>query len=106
MPVQTISADSALRVVDFDGSTAGPILFLDGNPSSGITYTFGGLGDPTDDLYFSNDGGVSYNYTPTADANGVDAAVTHIRIGSTSAFAGDSGLGATSAQYQFKTRIK
>ena len=103
---ETISADSALRVVDFDGSTSGPVLFVDGSPSSGISYNFGGLGDPTDDLYFSNDGGVSYNYTPSADANGVDAAVTHIRIGSANAFAGNSGLGTTSAQYQFKTRIR
>ena len=103
---ETISADSALRVVDFDGSTSGPVLFVDGSPSSGISYNFGGLGDPNDDLYFSNDGGVSYNYTPSADANGVDAAVTHIRIGSANAFAGNSGLGTTSAQYQFKTRIK
>lgn len=56
----------------------GPIAF--GPGSSGLTYSFVSLASTTDDVSFSNDGGVSWTYVPAADANGVDANVTHIRI--------------------------
>ena len=56
----------------------GPIAF--GAGSSGLTYSFTSLASTTDDVSFSNNGGVSWTYVPIADANGVDANVTHIRI--------------------------
>jgi len=56
----------------------GPIAFAAG--SSALTYGFTSLGSTADDLEFSNNGGTSWTYTPTADANGVDAAVTHVRV--------------------------
>ena len=59
---------------------SGPVAFTDGLPSSGLTYTFGTLSSATDDVDFSSDGGVSWIYSPTANANGVDPAVTSIRI--------------------------
>ena len=77
---EPVPANTALRVIDFDGSNAGPVAFVDGTPASGLTYTFVALGDPGDDVEFSNNGGSSYIYTPVADANGVDTTVTHIRI--------------------------
>lgn len=56
----------------------GPILFTPG--SSGLTYGFTGLSNNADDVEFSNNGGASWTYAPTADADGVDPAVTHVRI--------------------------
>lgn len=56
----------------------GPVRFTPG--ASGLTYSFTSLANATDDLEFSNNGGASWTYVPTADADGVDAAVTHVRI--------------------------
>lgn len=56
----------------------GPIAFAAGG--SALTYGFTSLASTTDDLEFSNNGGASWTYAPTADANGVDAAVTHVRV--------------------------
>jgi len=59
-------------------SVSGPILF--GAGSSGATYTFTSLASTTDDLEFSNNGGTTWTYVPTANVAGVDPAVTHMRI--------------------------
>lgn len=56
----------------------GPILFTPG--SSGLTYGFTSLASNADDLEFSDNGGASWTYMPTADADGVDPAITHVRI--------------------------
>ncbi|MBE1528596.1 hypothetical protein GGC65_003052 [Sphingopyxis sp. OAS728] len=56
----------------------GPVRFTAG--SSALTYGFTSLASTADDLEFSNNGGASWTYVPTADANGVDAAVTHVRV--------------------------
>lgn len=56
----------------------GPVRFTAG--SSGLTYGFTSLSNAADDLEFSNNGGASWTYAPTADANGVDPAVTHVRV--------------------------
>lgn len=56
----------------------GPLAFAAG--SSGLTYSFTSLASTSDDVSFSNNNGVSFAYTPVADANGVDTNVTHIRI--------------------------
>ncbi len=77
---EPIPANAALRVIDFDGTNAGPVAFVDGTPASGLTYTFVALGDPGDDIEFSNDGGSTYTYTPVPDANDVDTAVTHMQV--------------------------
>ncbi len=56
----------------------GPVRFTSG--SSALTYGFTSLASTADDLEFSNNGGASWTYVPTADANGVDATVTHVRV--------------------------
>lgn len=101
-----IPANTALRVADFDGATAGPVQFVDGTPSSGITYTFTSLADPADDVSFSDDGGTTFTYTPVASANGTDSAVTHIRVNPKGVFAGESGSGSPGFQVFFKTVIE
>lgn len=101
-----VPANTALRVTDFDGSTAGPILLVDGTPSSGLIYSFTSLADPADDVSFSDDGGSTFTCTPAASGNGTDATVTHVRINPKGIFAGDSGSGAPSFQIFFKAVIQ
>ena len=103
---QTVAADSALRVTDFDGTTLGPVRFVDGSPLSGLTYTFIALGSTTDDVDFSNNNGVSYLYTPVPAADGADSSVTNIRISPVGPFNGDTGSGAPNAVFEFKTVIQ
>ena len=103
---EEIPASVDLRVIDFDGATLGPLAFSDGSPASGISYTFTTLASATDDVEFSNNGGASFTYTPSADANGADPAVTHIRIRPGAAFQGDTGGGSPSAEFSFKTIIE
>ena len=61
-----------MNVNDLGAPGTGPAQFTDGAPASGITYTFVGLGDVTDDLEF-DDGTLTYSYTPTPDAAGLTA---------------------------------
>ena len=70
-------ADLSLYVANLPSAT-GPLLF--GAGSSGATYTFSGLASTTDDLEFSNNGGTTWTYVPTANGAGVDPAVTHMRV--------------------------
>lgn len=101
-----IPANMALRVIDFDGVTSGPVQFVDGAPVSGLTYSFVALGDAGDDVSFSNDGGASFTYSPTADANGVDLTVTHIRINPKADFLGNTGSGDPSFEVYIKAIVQ
>lgn len=77
--VDATPANLQLSVGDMGGG-AGPVVFQNGTPSSALTYSFGGLASTTDDVEFSNDGGATWTYTPTANASGVDPRITHMRI--------------------------
>ncbi len=101
-----IPANMALRVIDYDGVTSGPVQFVDGTPASGLSYTFVALGDAGDDVSFSNDGGATYTYTPVADANGLDLTVTHIRINPKGDFLGDTGSGDPNFDVYFKAVVQ
>ena len=70
-------ANLSLYVANLPSSTS-PLLF--GAGSSGATFTFSGLASTTDDLEFSSNGGTTWTYVPTANGEGVDPAVTHMRI--------------------------
>lgn len=101
-----ISPGTALRVVDYDGSTAGPVRFADGSTASGMTYSFLGLSSVTDDVSFSNDNGASWTYAPIADANGTDTAVTNIRINPKGTFLASGGSGDPAASFYFKVIVQ
>jgi hypothetical protein len=103
---EAVPANMALRVADFDGGTAGPVRFTNGTPASGLSYTFVTLGDPGDDVSFSNNNGASYSYTPVADANGTDLAVTSIRINPKNTFLGNTGGGDPQADFAFKLVVQ
>lgn len=69
-----------LYVGDLAGAGSGPVDFKQGTLPSQLTCTFGGIADGTDCLEFSNNDGATFSYQPLPDADGYDAAVTHIRI--------------------------
>jgi hypothetical protein len=89
--VDATPANLQFFVGNLSGSS-GPALFADGSPASGLTYTFTSLASTTDDVEFSNNGGTSWTYVPTANANGVDTAITHIRIRPKGAMAAGSSF--------------
>jgi uncharacterized repeat protein (TIGR01451 family)/fimbrial isopeptide formation D2 family protein len=95
MPPQVV-----LRVADLGGAGSGPVSFSNGSPPSGMTYTFVDLANLTDDLQFSNDSGVTWNYVPSPDADGYDAAVTGLRVNPKGTF------GANNAQFTVKFRVR
>lgn len=101
-----IPANTELFVNDIGVVGSGPVLFTDGAPSSGLTYTFSGLGSGADSLSFSNDGGASFTYTPAPDANGCDPSVTDVRISLGGAFTFSAGLPRPSFTLQFRIRVK
>ncbi len=70
--------DTDLVVTDIGVTGSGPAAFTPG--ASGLTYSFASLGSATDNIDFSNNGGTTWVYTPVANANGVDPAVTHVRV--------------------------
>ena len=84
----------------------GALGFAQGTPSSGLSYTYSSLSSTTDDLGFSNNGGASFAYTPVADANGFDPAVTHIRVSPKGLFAGASGSGSPGFTISYRIKVK
>ena len=67
--------------LDGDGSgSASVVQFTDGSPASGVTLTYAGPADTTDDVDFSADGGVTWIYVPVAGNLASEAAVTHVRL--------------------------
>ncbi len=72
-----------LYVGDLGVAGSGPIQFIQGSPSSTLTYGFISHASTADDLEYSNDGGTSWSYAPTVatiGADGADGAITNIRI--------------------------
>ena len=96
---------TSLSVDDLGAPGSGPVLFTDGASSSGLTYTFISLSSTTDDVAFSNDGGLTFTYSPVADANGFDSAVTHLRITPVGAFQASDGTNHPSFQVQFQVGV-
>lgn len=70
------------------GRTGGPIIYNDPGGNSGLIYTFTSLASTSDHLEFSNNGGTTFAYTPVADGDGCDAAITDFRVRPGGAFLG------------------
>ena len=103
--VDPVPGDACMIVDDIDVPGSGPVLFEDGSPGSNLSYSFISLGSSADDVSFSDDGGLTYNYTPTPDAAGCDAAVTHLDINPTGQFAADTGSGSPSVTFRFRVSV-
>jgi len=71
--------------------------FVDGTPSSGLTLA---------NVDYSNNGGTSYTYTPSPDAEGTDNTVTHIRVKMNGAFQPKTGTTAPNFQIKFRITVK
>jgi hypothetical protein len=104
--VQSVPAQASLYVGDLGGAGSGPVAFVQGSPSSGLSYAYSSLASTTDDLAFSNNGGSSFGYTPVADASGFDSAVTHIRVTPRGTFAGTSGSGSPGFTISYRIKVK
>ena len=103
--VDAVPTNTALFVQDLGGAGSGPVAFTNGAPTSALTYTFSGPGNAGDDLEFSNNGGTSWAYTPVANANGCDPAVTHIRVRPKGTMAAASGAGNPFFEVRFRVRV-
>ena len=100
-----IPGDICLIVTDFDGVGPGPVNFEDGFPSSGLNYTFVNFANTVDDLDFSSNNGVTFDYEPSANGAGCDPAITDIRVNPKGIFAADTGTGAPQFQVSFYALI-
>lgn len=103
--IDAVPANTTLFVGNLGAVGSGPIAFVNGSPSSGLTYTYTALNSATDDLDFSNDGGTTWTYVPTADANSCDANVTHIRVRPKGTMPGN-GAGNPYFNLQFRVRVR
>ena len=98
----TTAAGEVSSIIGAPGS--GPVAFVNGTPSSALTWTYSALGNLADDLEFSNDDGATWNYVPVPDVTGVDAAVTDIRMRPKGLMPGQ-GTGSPNFQLQFRVRV-
>ena len=96
-----VPANTALYVGDL-GQPAGPVVFIDGPPVSGLVYT--GLGS---DIAYANGGPpYSYTYTPVPDAQGFDDRVTAIRINPKGIFNPSESGSNPQFSLRFRVRLK
>lgn len=88
-----------LVVTDLVGPGTGPAALTAG--SSGLTYSYSGLASATDNIDFSNNNGLTWTYTPTPNANGVDSAVTNVRLRPQGTMAAN-----TTASFRIRYRVR
>jgi hypothetical protein len=100
-----IDTNTKLFVGNLGAPGSGPVAFVNGTVSSALTWTYTALNSTTDDLDFSNDGGATWTYVPSADAAGCDAAVTDIRMRPKGTMPGQ-GVGSPTFDLQFRVIVK
>jgi uncharacterized repeat protein (TIGR01451 family) len=83
-----------------------PISLVDGNPASNLTLTFENLTSTTDDVEFSNDGGLTFGYQPTPDANGFDPLITDFRIAPTGTMPGSDVNGSPVFNIFYQVKVQ
>jgi len=101
-----IPLNTSLFVNDISGAGTGPIRFVDGTPPSGLNYNYSSLASATDNLSFSNDNGATFNYVPSADAEGLDSNVTNIRVSTLGQFLATSPSGDPSFSVLFRVKVQ
>jgi hypothetical protein len=103
---ESVPANMKLFVGDAGAVGSGPVIFTNGATSSGLSYTFTSLASTTDNIAFSNNNGSTYAYTPVADSNGYDIAVTNVRVTLAGTFAGKTGATSPSLTLQLFMGVK
>jgi len=98
MITDPVPANSQMYVSTASGD---PIVFVDGTPSSGLSYSY------AVSVGYSNQpgGGAPFNYTPVPDANGFDANVTGFRVAPTGMMNGATVAGNPSFTVRFRVRV-
>jgi trimeric autotransporter adhesin len=97
-----IPANTELFVGDLAGANSGPIGFVQGTPTSALSWTYTTLGDTLDDVDFSNVGCNTWTYVPTLP---FDPAVNCIRLNPKGTMSGTGG-GNPYFDLSFRVRIK
>ncbi len=100
-----LNTGTKMYVRDLGAPGSGPVAFINGTPSSGLTWTFTALNSTTDDVDFSNDNGATWTYAPVADADGCDAAITDIRLKPKGTMPGQAA-GSPTFDLQFRVLVK
>ena len=98
-----------LVVTDIGVLGSGPVSQANGAVACGLTYTFTSLASTTDDVEFSKSNGATWDQLtdiPTANGNGVDPAVTHLRIRPKGVFVGQSSATPPSCVWSFRARVE
>jgi uncharacterized repeat protein (TIGR01451 family) len=94
-----VPANTDLFVGDAGVAGSGPVIFSDGTPSSGLSYSF-----PASLTYL--DAACSASVTPAPDGAGFASNVGCIRINLTGAFVGDAVQGAPSPNFAVSYRVR
>ena len=105
-----VPAGTALFIGDIGGSPAGsPVAFVDGAglTASNLGISFISLASMADSLSFSNDGGATFVYDPSTDADvdGFNSSVTHLRVNLNGTMNVSDGTNHPTFTLRFKVRI-
>ncbi len=106
---EPVPANMDLFVGDIGAVGSGPVAFIDGTNASGFSYTFIGLGDFTDDVDFSSDGGATNNHVPVPDVNGYDISVpltNYLQVNPKGSFNPSDGVNHPSFMVRFRGRMR
>ncbi len=98
-----LPVNTELFVGDLGAVGSGPIVFVQGTPTSNLTYSFISLASLIDDVDFSNDNGVTWTFVPTPP---YDPAVNRIRLNPKSTMAAASGGNNPFFELRFRARVK
>ena len=71
-----------------------------------MNYNFISLASTTDDVAFSDNGGVTFNYVPIADGLGLDENVTHIRVSPVGDFLSGDVINPTDFSIEFDVYLR
>lgn len=94
-----IPSNTKMYVGDLGTTGSGPVIFTDGSPTSGLSYS-------TANLKYSKDNGVTWTYTPVADSQTSDSTITNIKINPTGSFSCSNGTTKPSFSLIFDVLIK
>jgi uncharacterized repeat protein (TIGR01451 family) len=96
-----LASTLSLRV----NQAGGPFTVTNNAWLTSLTYSYVSLGDNSDDVAFDNGSGL-YDYTPVADANGMDSNVRAFSISFGGIFNATAGANTPTMNIEFETRIK
>ncbi len=102
-----ITDDINSNLTLYFGSPVDPVQFTDGSVASGLTFTFSGLSNTSDDVSFSNDGGATF-ITPVVDGSGFDITsppINYIYLNPKGNMRGSDGANDPSFSIKFKVKV-